>query len=128
MTAPCGKPTNANLGGVFPAAVCAQRVAAGFIASSRGSAMPTPMPLRTARREICFLVIIISILLFITSLLAPRQVEVPGAYGIVRCELQIQPATKIYSLLEPHSAPSGARRANRSMRRYDPSHMSTDPR
>ena len=30
-------------------------VAAGFIASSSGSAMLAPMPLRTARREMCFL-------------------------------------------------------------------------
>ena len=39
MIAPCGKPTKANRFGVEPAGVCAHAVAAGFIASSSGSAM-----------------------------------------------------------------------------------------
>ena len=37
-----------------PAAVFANTVLAGTIASSNGSAMVTPMPFRTARRDTCF--------------------------------------------------------------------------
>ena len=40
--------------GVAPAGVCAHAVAAGFIASSSGSAMDAPTPLSTVRREMCF--------------------------------------------------------------------------
>ena len=55
MIAPCGKPTKANRFGVEPAGVCAHAVAAGFIASSSGSAMVAPTPFSTVRREMCFL-------------------------------------------------------------------------
>src|SRR5687768_15250848 len=54
MMAPCGKPTKANRFGGAPAGVCAHAVAAGFIASSSGSAMLAPTPFRTVRRETCF--------------------------------------------------------------------------
>src|SRR6187200_1511456 len=56
MIAPCGKPMKANRFGVEPAAVCAHAVAAGFIASSSGSAMVAPTPFSTVQREICFFV------------------------------------------------------------------------
>src|SRR6185436_791689 len=55
MIAPCGKPMKANRFGAAPAGVCAQTVAAGFIASRSGSAMVAPTPFNTARRETCFL-------------------------------------------------------------------------
>src|SRR5437868_11760709 len=54
MMAPCGKPTKANRFGDDPAAVFAHTVAAGFIASSSGSAMVAPTPFNTERREMCF--------------------------------------------------------------------------
>ena len=40
--------------GVLPAGVCAHAVAAGFIASSSGSAIVAPTPFSTVRREMCF--------------------------------------------------------------------------
>src|SRR5688572_14361095 len=55
MIAPCGKPMKANRFGVAPAGVCAQTVAAGFIASRSGSAIVAPTPFNTVRRETCFL-------------------------------------------------------------------------
>jgi hypothetical protein len=41
--------------GVEPAAVAAQAVAAGLIASRSGSAMLAPTPFSTVRRDTCFL-------------------------------------------------------------------------
>jgi hypothetical protein len=43
----------------LPAAVLANTVRAGAIASRNGSAIVTPMPRRTVRREMCFCVIYI---------------------------------------------------------------------
>src|SRR6185436_8459443 len=54
ITAPCGKATKANRFGVAAAAVCAQAVEAGLIASRNGSAIAAPTPLSTVRREMCF--------------------------------------------------------------------------
>src|SRR6188472_2749990 len=54
MMAPCGKPMKAIRFGGAPAGVAAHAVADGFIASSSGSAMVAPTPLRTVRREMCF--------------------------------------------------------------------------
>ncbi len=53
---PCGtkQPTKRGFG---TAAVAASAVEAGIIASRSGSASVTPLPLRTVRREMCFLVI-----------------------------------------------------------------------
>ncbi len=45
----------------LPAAVLANAVRAGTIASSIGSAIVTPKPRSTARREMCFLVMNISL-------------------------------------------------------------------
>ena len=45
----------------LPAAVLANTVRAGTIASSIGNAMVTPRPRRTARRDRCFLVMNISL-------------------------------------------------------------------
>ena len=45
-----------------PAAVLAKTVLAGIIASSSGSAMVTPTPFRTARRETCFFEIYMCVL------------------------------------------------------------------
>src|SRR5262245_45498765 len=55
MIAPCGKPMKASRLGGAPAGVAAHAVAAGFIASSSGSAMLAPTPFNTVRREMCFL-------------------------------------------------------------------------
>src|SRR3954469_8030260 len=53
-SAPCGKYTNARRGLGF-AALCASTVPAGIIASSSGSAIVAPAPLRTVRRDSFFL-------------------------------------------------------------------------
>jgi hypothetical protein len=45
---------NASRFGGAPAGVAANAVAAGFIASSSGSAIVAPTPLSTIRREMCF--------------------------------------------------------------------------
>ncbi|MND00296.1 hypothetical protein D3C83_188540 [compost metagenome] len=65
MIAPCGKPMKARRFGVWPAAVWAKAVAAGFMASSRGRAMAVPTPRSTARRERCFFVMNIGFLRWI---------------------------------------------------------------
>src|SRR5580658_2180786 len=54
-TAPCGKYTYPRRG-LMLAAVSAHAVPAGIMASSSGSAMTAPAPLRTVRRDRCFLV------------------------------------------------------------------------
>src|SRR5687768_14305782 len=53
-SAPCGKYTKPRRG-CGAAAVCAHAVPAGIMASSSGSAMVAPAPLRTVRRDRCFL-------------------------------------------------------------------------
>ncbi len=45
----------------LPAAVLAKTVRAGTIASIIGNAIVTPMPRRTARRDMCFLVMNIGV-------------------------------------------------------------------
>ena len=45
----------------LPAAVLANTVRAGTIASSNGNAIVTPMPRSTVRREMCFLVMNIAL-------------------------------------------------------------------
>jgi hypothetical protein len=55
MIAPCGNPMNAKRFGAEPAGVAAHAVAAGFIASSSGSAILAPTPFNIVRREMCFL-------------------------------------------------------------------------
>ncbi len=66
MIAPCGKPMNANRFGAVPAAVFANAIAAGLIASRSGSAMPAPTPFRIVRREMCFCEINIALSLMAT--------------------------------------------------------------
>jgi len=62
MTAPWGKYTN-TMRGLPAAAVFASAMPAGIIASSSGSETLAPMPRRTVRRERCFLVMNIALLL-----------------------------------------------------------------
>src|SRR5262245_19935792 len=52
-SAPCGKYTkHSRVAGA--AAVCAQAVPAGIIASSNGKAIDAPAPFKTVRRDKCF--------------------------------------------------------------------------
>ena len=83
MMAPCGKPTKANRFGVEPAAVWAHAVAAGFIASSSGSAMLAPTPFSTVRRETCFLNTYMSYLRY--PLTASALTARPGLYAYAYC-------------------------------------------
>src|SRR5579863_1284251 len=77
---PCGtkQPTNRGLG---VAAVCAWAVEAGIIASSSGSASVTPLPFKTVRREMCFLVINIAAVFsyLLQLMLSSRPLLVVGA-------------------------------------------------
>src|ERR1700733_7027961 len=77
---PCGTkhPTNRGFG---VAAVCACAVEAGIIASSSGSASVTPVPFKTVRREMCFLVINIAAVFsyVLPPMLSSRPLLVVGA-------------------------------------------------
>src|SRR5207244_5518857 len=95
MTAPCGKPTKANRFAVEPAAVCAQAVEAGLIASRSGNAMLAPMPFNTARRETCFLLLYISCLLYLFDW---ATVAGWGARRILNCSLRTTLCTSAENL------------------------------
>src|SRR3954468_22269834 len=78
------------------AAVFAIEVAAGTIESSSGRASDAPIPLRTVRRETCFLVMNITVCLLADAAPAPRSIQwgvlQRGASGTKRCGRWLGPA------------------------------------